>query len=115
MHPLPLCRRRSLLYIYVHLINAALGPIAGDPFPSPAAVPPAVIPEFFNEVCPNPTIIDQEPIGAPLSDASAATIVQAWFDLLDRTEDRCIEVKEYSGQIFHFLCVNPLHYFLNLI
>jgi hypothetical protein len=78
------------------------GPVAGDPFPSSAPSPPAVIPEFFNQVCPNPTIIDREAFNAPLSGASAATILQAWLDLLERTEDRCIEVKEYSGQIFDF-------------
>jgi hypothetical protein len=79
------------------------GPMAGDPFPPSSAVaPPAVIPEFFKEVCPNPTIIDRESFNAPLSGASAATILQAWIDLLERTEDRCIEVKEYSGQIFDF-------------
>ncbi|KAI9432216.1 hypothetical protein H4582DRAFT_1122671 [Lactarius indigo] len=78
------------------------GPIAGDPFPSSAVSPPAVIPEFFNEVCPNRTIIDREAFNAPLSGASAATILQAWLNLLERTEDRCIEVKEFSGQIFDF-------------
>ncbi|KAH9178049.1 hypothetical protein EDB89DRAFT_1300648 [Lactarius sanguifluus] len=78
------------------------GPIAGDPFPSSAVSPPAVIPEFFNEVCPNRTIIDREAFNAPLERASAATILQAWLNLLERTEDRCIEVKEYSGQIFDF-------------
>jgi hypothetical protein len=80
--------------------------MAGDPFPPSAAAPPAVIPEFFNDVCPNPTIIDRKAFYAPLSDASAATIFQTWIDLLERTDDRCIEVKEYSGQIFDYLCVN---------
>ena len=80
--------------------------MAGDPFPPPAASPPAVIPEFFNEVCPNPTIIDRKAFGATLSGASAATIFQAWLDLLERIEDRCIEVKEKSGQIFDYLCVS---------
>jgi hypothetical protein len=80
--------------------------MAGDPFPPSAAAPPAVIPEFFNEVCPNPTIIDREAFD-PLSSGSAEGIFQAWLDLLERTDDRCIEVKENSGQIFNYLCVNP--------
>jgi hypothetical protein len=79
--------------------------MAGDPFPPSAAAPPAVIPEFFDKVCPNPTIIDRDAFDA-LSGGSAAGIFQAWLDLLERTEDRCIEVKEYSGQIFNYLCVN---------
>ncbi|KAH9012602.1 hypothetical protein EDB83DRAFT_2233677 [Lactarius deliciosus] len=78
------------------------GPVAGGPFPSSAVSPPAVIPEFFNEVCPNRTTIDREAFDA-LSGASAATIFQGWLNLLERTEDRCIEVKEYSGQIFNYL------------
>ncbi|KAH9052835.1 hypothetical protein EDB87DRAFT_1691372 [Lactarius vividus] len=78
------------------------GPIAGDPFPSSAVSPPAVIPEFFNEVCPNRTVIDRQAFDA-LSGASAATIFQAWVNLFGRTGNRCIEVKEYSGQIFDYL------------
>ena len=81
--------------------------MAGDPFPPPAESPPAVIPEFFNQVCPNPTIIYCKAFNAPLSGASATTIFQAWLELLERTEDRCIEVKEKSGQIFDYMCVNP--------
>ncbi|KAH9023701.1 hypothetical protein EDB84DRAFT_1508301 [Lactarius hengduanensis] len=53
------------------------GPVAGDPFPS-SAVSTA-------RVCPNRTIIDREAVYAPI-----------W-------RDRCIEVKEYSGQIFDYM------------
>ncbi|KAI0246304.1 hypothetical protein BJV78DRAFT_1364921 [Lactifluus subvellereus] len=78
------------------------GPAAGDPFPQFADASPAVIPEFFNEVCPNPTIIDPQEINGALSDTSAAAVLQAWVDKLERTEDRCVEIKEHSGQIFGF-------------
>ncbi|KAI0289291.1 hypothetical protein BC826DRAFT_1032735 [Russula brevipes] len=78
------------------------GPIAGDPFPSSTGGSPAVIPEFFNQVCPNPTIIDREEVNRALPDASAATIMQAWLHKLEQTDDRCIEIKEFSGQLFDF-------------
>ncbi|KAH9960236.1 hypothetical protein BGW80DRAFT_82001 [Lactifluus volemus] len=78
------------------------GPVAGDPFPSSADASPAVIPEFFNTVCSNRTIINSTEVNAALSGASAASIVQAWIDKLEQTDDRCVEIKEYSGQIFDF-------------
>jgi len=102
----------SSLCICVHLITSAPGPVAGDPFPTHASSPPAVIPEFFDEVCPERTVIDCEAVNAPLSRASAATILQAWLNLLDRTDDRCVEVKEFSGQIFDFWCVGASFYFI---
>ncbi|KAH9966164.1 hypothetical protein BGW80DRAFT_1230443 [Lactifluus volemus] len=76
------------------------GPVAGDPFPPSADAPPAVVPEFFNEVCPNRTIINSTEINGRLSKPSAATTLQAWIDKLEKTEDRCVEIKEHSGQIF---------------
>ncbi|KAF8262661.1 hypothetical protein EI94DRAFT_667645 [Lactarius quietus] len=62
---------------------------------SSAAVLLAVIPEFFNEVCPNHT--DCKAFNVPLSCASDAAILQALLGLLEHTEGRCVEVKEYSG------------------
>ncbi|KAI0291368.1 hypothetical protein B0F90DRAFT_1777336 [Multifurca ochricompacta] len=79
------------------------GPVAGDPFPPSTNGVPAVIPEFFNEVCPNRTIIDRIEVDGALPDASAATLLQAWLDKLEQTEDRCVEIKEHSGQIFNYL------------
>ena len=79
-----------------------LGPVAGDPFPSSAGGSPAVIPEFFDKVCSTRTIIDRDKINGALGGASAATILAAWLDELERTEDRCVEIKDYSPQIFDF-------------
>jgi hypothetical protein len=78
------------------------GPIAGDPFPPSTGGLPAVIPEFFDQVCPTRTVIDREKISGALGGASAATIVQAWLDELERTEDRCVEIKANTPQIFDF-------------
>jgi hypothetical protein len=79
---------------------SAPGPIAGGPFPPSAGGSPAVIPEYFDEVCPNRTIIDRNEVNSALGDASAATILQAWLDKLERTEDRCVEIEGDSPQIF---------------
>ncbi|KAI0245906.1 hypothetical protein BJV78DRAFT_1286980 [Lactifluus subvellereus] len=78
---------------------SALRPSCRRPFS--VGAPPSMVPEFFKEVCPNPTIIDCKEIGGDaLSTASAATIVQVWIDKFDRMEDRYVEIKEHSGQIF---------------
>ncbi len=53
------------------------GPIAGNPFPSSASGSPAVIPEFFDEVCQVRAVLDRDEINGALGDASAATILQA--------------------------------------
>lgn len=87
----------------VILISASLaGPMAGGPFPPSSGGSPAVIPEFFDRVCPNPTVIDRDTISGALGDASAATIFQAWLDGLERIEDRCVEIKANTPQIFDF-------------
>ena len=75
------------------------GPIAGDPFPPSASGSTAVISEFFDEVCPNRIIIDPNEVNGSLGDASAATIFQAWLDKLERTEGRCVEIKDHTPQI----------------
>ncbi|KAI9453287.1 hypothetical protein F5148DRAFT_1329649 [Russula earlei] len=71
------------------LISSNPDPIAGDPFPSSANTPPAVIPAFFKQICPNPTIIDRVELNGPLWSASGATLFSAWLDKLERIEDRC--------------------------
>lgn len=64
--------------------------------------------EYFKEVCPNPTVIDPEEIKGALRDASAANLIQAWLDKLERTEDRCVEIKAHTMQVFDFWCVLAL-------
>ncbi|KAI0049048.1 hypothetical protein FA95DRAFT_1489872 [Auriscalpium vulgare] len=78
------------------------GPIAGEPFPPQAGVPPAVIPEFFKEICPEPLVIDREEVNHNLGDASATEIVQAWVDKLATIDDSCVEIERLSAQIFDF-------------
>jgi hypothetical protein len=61
--------------------------------------------EHFKKVCPNPTIIDPDEVKDALRDASAATLIQAWINRLERTEDRCVEIKAHTMQVFDFWCV----------
>jgi len=64
--------------------------------------------EYFKEVCPNPTVIDPDEVKDPLRGASAANLVQAWINKLERTEDRCVEIKAHTMQVFDFWCVLAL-------
>lgn len=91
--------------IIFHFIT---GPVAGDPFPPSSGGAPAVMVEYFKEVCPNPTIIDPDEIKDALRDASAANLMQAWIDKLERTKDRCVEIKAHTMQVFDFWCVFAL-------
>ncbi|KAH9958798.1 hypothetical protein BGW80DRAFT_1564856 [Lactifluus volemus] len=83
--------------VRVPLTALLSGRVVGDPFPSSMDAPPAVVPEFY-DVCPNPTIIDSTEINGGLSEPSAATTLQAWIDKLEKTEDRCVEIKEHQGR-----------------
>ncbi|KAH9958137.1 hypothetical protein BC827DRAFT_617814 [Russula dissimulans] len=79
------------------------GPVAGDPFPASADnTPPAVIPEFFNQVCTNTTILDRDEVNNLLPGASAATLVQAWVNKLQQSEDQCVEFQAGTWQVFDF-------------
>jgi hypothetical protein len=103
------CQPFSLVYYLVLPPTLAYsifsGPIAGDPFPPSSTGQPAVMVEFYKKVCPNPTIIDPYGIKDVLREASAATVLQAWLDKLERTEDRCAEITVHMMQIFDFWCV----------
>ncbi|KAI0270425.1 hypothetical protein BC834DRAFT_818943 [Gloeopeniophorella convolvens] len=85
----------------VPLTTLLAGPMAGHPFPPYARAAPAVLPEFFEEVCPNRTVLDREVVnGALPSDASAATLMNAWVNKLNSIGDRCVEIQASSQQIF---------------
>jgi len=79
--------------------------MAGDPFPPSVNIPPAITPEFFKQLCPNPTIIGREEVNGPLPGASAATIFQTWLDKLEQIEDRCVEIRTDTWPVFDFWCV----------
>ncbi|KAI9453286.1 hypothetical protein F5148DRAFT_1233692 [Russula earlei] len=84
----------------VPLTSLLSGPTAGDPFPSSADTPPAVIPEFFYTVCPTPTIIHRDEVNGLLPGASASSLFHAWIDKLEHIEDRCVEIQRGTWQVF---------------
>ncbi|KAI0308536.1 hypothetical protein OF83DRAFT_1288934 [Amylostereum chailletii] len=84
------------------LISSYLGPIAGGPFPESHVHPPAVTTEFFEQVCPHPTIVDVAQTQGDLQWASASNIMSGFSDALRKIDDNCIELKRDSGQVFNF-------------
>ncbi|KAH9958796.1 hypothetical protein BGW80DRAFT_1465117 [Lactifluus volemus] len=93
--------------VRVPLTALLSGRVAGDPFPPSVDALPVVVPEFFYEVCPNPTIIDSTEINGGLSEPSAATTIQAWIDKLEKIENRCVEIKESIGTSKRLLDIWP--------
>ncbi|KZV76432.1 hypothetical protein PENSPDRAFT_646205 [Peniophora sp. CONT] len=78
------------------------GPLAGGEYPAGDWRPPAVTTEFFELVCPHPTIVHVGDTKAAFSDASAATILDAFVAKLDNIDDNCVELQENSGEVFDF-------------
>ncbi|KAI8970876.1 hypothetical protein BD414DRAFT_501473 [Trametes punicea] len=74
------------------------GPIVGNYPPFGENVPRAVIPEYFNEVCPNRTVIGSSEVNDALVDPSAETLIQAWTERMG--PHRCVEVETGSPEIF---------------
>ena len=82
------------------------GPTVGDPFPPGVDAPVAVVKEYFDKVCPDPTIIDSDIVTRNLpNDASAQAVLDAWVDKLHELDDHpCIEFDQQSAQIFTIWC-----------
>ncbi|KAH9926412.1 uncharacterized protein B0H18DRAFT_1085010 [Fomitopsis serialis] len=84
--------------------NTALirGSSVGDPFPPGDNASLAVVKEYFDKVCPEPTVISSDEVGRTLAgDASAQTVLEAWVAKLRQMDDhRCIEIERDTLQIF---------------
>ncbi|VDB89254.1 unnamed protein product [Peniophora sp. CBMAI 1063] len=80
------------------------GPLAGGEYPMSQWRPPAVTTEFFDLICPHPTIVhvDNTKSAFNLSDATAVTIFNTFTAQLNAIEDNCVELQEDSGQILDF-------------
>ncbi|OCH92998.1 hypothetical protein OBBRIDRAFT_790721 [Obba rivulosa] len=77
------------------------GPAVGGPFPADDPAPRAVAKEYWDAVCPEPTVISSDEVTRTLEvDASAETILEAWVARLNASEARCIEIARDSEQIF---------------
>ncbi|KAI0032868.1 hypothetical protein K488DRAFT_70309 [Vararia minispora EC-137] len=79
------------------------GPIAGGPFPVSDWRPPAVTTEFFEEVCPHPTVISvADARGGDVSDSTGAEILARVVEKLHSIEDNCVEFQDGSGMFFDY-------------
>ncbi|KAI5118056.1 hypothetical protein M0805_005902 [Coniferiporia weirii] len=79
------------------------GPTVGGPFGENDGTPRSVNKEFFQKVCPNPTLIKSDEVNEALgSSAGAKVMMEAWSKKLRETPARCIEVGQ-SSQIFDYM------------
>ncbi|KZV76430.1 hypothetical protein PENSPDRAFT_622757 [Peniophora sp. CONT] len=80
------------------------GPMAGGEYPVGDYRPPAVTTEFFEEVCPHPTVLSVDAIRSEYSIGwdSAATMFEKYTTALNKVEDNCVELQDETGQIFDF-------------
>ncbi|KAI0322857.1 hypothetical protein OF83DRAFT_267416 [Amylostereum chailletii] len=93
----------TLIPARIPITALAAGPIAGGPFPASDPTPPAVTTEFFEKVCPHPTLVNvQETKGDELEWASASTMMEGFSAKLRNIEDNCIELQEDTSQVFDF-------------
>lgn len=68
--------------------------------------PRAVRKEYFDQICPNKTIIRADVIRKLHEEwAPAPKIMETWVNYIRKIDDPCLEVERDSGNIFHILCV----------
>jgi hypothetical protein len=79
------------------------GPIVGAPWPASVTLlkpPPRSVSEsYFEEVCPNPTVVTDQSIHVP-DDATAEEMMQMWVDYLNGIEDGCVKVDWAKEHVF---------------
>jgi hypothetical protein len=75
------------------------GPIIGEAYPAADKVPRAVSREFFDRVCPNPTILLSQEVN---TDEGGDETTRRWMQKLNSIEDPCIEIGlDSASQIFN--------------
>ncbi|KZV76433.1 hypothetical protein PENSPDRAFT_747623 [Peniophora sp. CONT] len=81
------------------------GPLAGGRYPASDWRPPAVTTEFFELVCPNPTVVhvgDTHREAGYVEPSTATAIFDAFVARLNAIDDNCVELQEDSGQLLDF-------------
>ncbi|KAA1478230.1 hypothetical protein DENSPDRAFT_809563 [Dentipellis sp. KUC8613] len=92
----------KLIPAYIPMTAMVAGPLGGDPFSYKEHMPPAVMEEYFDDICETKTVISSEEINGQLGSASAMTILQAWVEKINSVSHNCIQVMKGSNQIFDF-------------
>ncbi|KAF9647022.1 hypothetical protein BDM02DRAFT_3180749 [Thelephora ganbajun] len=71
------------------------GPLAGGSFPPGDLTPRAVRKSYFDEVCPNPKLLDKAAIRAKLPENyTALHLLAVWVRMMDEELARCVEIDE---------------------
>lgn len=75
-----------------YFANLFEGPTVGGPFPPGDHAPLAVMKEFWDTTCQNPTVIDNNAVVATWGgeDPTSQAIVDKWIGLLDASHDRIL-------------------------
>lgn len=88
----------------MNYLYCILGPLIGAPFPDGGDVPRAVSKNYFQEVCPNRTIIDTEDVIEEKSrydeNVGSSYIFDKWVEKLNAIQDPCVEILQSSLQVF---------------
>lgn len=92
-------------------LNAFIrGPAAGGAFPEGINAPRAVTPEYFYEVCAEPTILWSEQVTERMSE-TAQDVLDKWTEKLQSMNERCIEIPFESWQIWSIWYVSAIYWF----
>lgn len=76
----------------------------GGPFGEDDPTPRAVTKEYWDEICPNKTVIRADEVRKLHGEgATALKITETWLEYLKNIEDPCVEVDRNSGSIYHVL------------
>jgi len=79
------------------------GPLVGAPWPHGDPTPRTVAKEYWDVVCPEPTIINPRDIDGPLpGDIPADKLADVWVETINSMPDRCIEIQRGAVQLFSF-------------
>ena len=80
------------------------GPIVGGPFLDGDDTPVAVGKDYWDQICPQKTVIRADEVRKLHGDgADARKIIDTWVNYVRNIEDPCLEVERHSGSIFHIL------------
>ncbi|KAH7920519.1 hypothetical protein BV22DRAFT_1107628 [Leucogyrophana mollusca] len=82
------------------------GPVVGGELPPEDHTPRAVSKDFFQTICPNPTILQVSEINDDYlrydETVSAAVIFDKWVQKLNSIDDPCVQLDANNGQIFDY-------------
>lgn len=91
------------------------GPLIGGAFVEGDRTPLAVHKQYFNRICPEPTIVEPERVTELMRPhPTALEILETWTEYLKNIDDPCVEVARYSDRIFEFHIYGEKHRLLSI-